>query len=119
MDRRSVLWVAFGSSVLELLDLHTDGGEIIATSVVIGAFAGREHGTHYILRVGLDWTFKSLRLERTNGAKLELSLSDGHWSSDGRPLDHLAGCEDIDLSGSPFTNTLPIRRLAWEIGQSR
>jgi hypothetical protein len=54
-----------------------------------------------------------------DGARLELSHANGIWSTPGGVLENLAGCEDIDLSGSPLTNTLPIRRLHWDIGQSR
>src|SRR4029078_5088441 len=56
---------------------------------------------------------------RTDGARLRLSNSDGFWATQDGVLNELTGCTDIDLSGSPFTNTLPIRRLHWEIGQSR
>jgi len=30
----------------------------------------------------------------------------------------LAGCIDVDFTASPFTNTLPIRRLGLGVGQS-
>ena len=44
----------------------------------------------------------------------------GHWSDEaGKALPALAGCIDIDLSGSPFTNTLPLRRAKLEIGIPR
>jgi hypothetical protein len=33
-------------------------------------------------------------------------------------LPSLDGCLDVDLSATPFTNTLPIRRLNWQPGQS-
>jgi hypothetical protein len=36
----------------------------------------------------------------------------GHWLADGRPAPTLEGCIDVDLAATPFTNTLPIRRLA-------
>jgi hypothetical protein len=45
--------------------------------------------------------------------KLEL-ISDGRgkWTdASGNPLPALDGAIDMDLSVSPFTNTLPIRRL--------
>jgi hypothetical protein len=32
------------------------------------------------------------------------------------PVPHLDGCVDVDLVGSPFTNTLPIRRAALPAG---
>jgi hypothetical protein len=43
----------------------------------------------------------------------------GHWTtSDGAPLSLLDGCMDVDLSATPFSNTLPIRRISWQRGQS-
>ncbi len=46
------------------------------------------------------------------GGDARLSLrSDGagRWSDDrGRPLPELDGCIDVDISVSPFTNTLPV-----------
>ena len=43
----------------------------------------------------------------------------GNWfDASGKPLPKLNGAIDIDLSASPFTNTLPIRRLKLRAGQS-
>jgi hypothetical protein len=39
------------------------------------------------------------------------------WQLDGRPCHLVAGCLDVDLSFSPATNLLPIRRLALRPGQ--
>jgi uncharacterized protein len=41
---------------------------------------------------------------------------DRRWRLDGRECPAVAGCADIDLSFSPATNLLPIRRLRLEIG---
>lgn len=42
----------------------------------------------------------------------------GRWSYDGAEDASLDGCVDVDLSFSPVTNTLPIRRLQLEVGAS-
>src|SRR5207248_2737406 len=43
----------------------------------------------------------------------------GHWSTaSGEPLPALDGCIDIDITVTPFTNTLPIRRLNFTPGTS-
>jgi uncharacterized protein len=43
----------------------------------------------------------------------------GRWSDHaGTQLPELAGAIDVDLSATPFTNTLPIRRLGLRSGQS-
>jgi uncharacterized protein len=38
------------------------------------------------------------------------------WTLNGRPCPELQGCEDIDLSFSPATNLLPIRRAGLAVG---
>jgi hypothetical protein len=44
----------------------------------------------------------------------------GRWTDEqDNPLPEFDGCIDIDISATPFTNTLPIRRLPWHAGQSR
>lgn len=40
----------------------------------------------------------------------------GRWTVAKQPRPDLSPCEDIDLSVTPSTNTLPIRRLAMEVG---
>jgi uncharacterized protein len=44
------------------------------------------------------------------------SNGQGDWhSADGTPLPDLSGCIDVDFTLTPFTNTLPIRRLVWQV----
>jgi uncharacterized protein len=41
----------------------------------------------------------------------------GHWQTGtGTPIPALDGC--IDISATPFTNTLPLQRLTWTINAS-
>lgn len=42
----------------------------------------------------------------------------GHWTHGGQPLPQLDGTLDVDLSFTPATNTLPIRRLSLRVGMS-
>ena len=52
----------------------------------------------------------------------ELSLATdgaGRWWRDGAELAELAGCLDVDVSITPSTNLLPIRRLALDVGAAR
>lgn len=44
----------------------------------------------------------------------------GHWlDAGGIALPLLDGCIDVDISVTPFTNTLPVRRLRLQPGQSQ
>jgi uncharacterized protein len=42
----------------------------------------------------------------------------GHWEVNGSDAPHLKGCSDIDLGWTPATNTVPIRRLDLEVGDT-
>ena len=63
--------------------------------------------------IGLTISAASAAASRT----LVLSADDlGHWLADGQPRPDLDGCIDVDISLTPLTNTLPIRRLTWAPG---
>jgi uncharacterized protein len=55
-----------------------------------------------------------------SGAR-EIVLRSHHgegWEVDGELASHLHGCPDVDLGWTPATNTVPIRRLGLEVGET-
>jgi len=73
--------------------------------------------------VSCDETWRTryvLLVDAASGRRLELlATGRGHWTDgDGEPLPELRGALDVDISATPFTNTLPIRRLALAVGES-
>ncbi|HEX2217144.1 MAG TPA: putative glycolipid-binding domain-containing protein [Xanthobacteraceae bacterium] len=116
---RTVRWRALDSIGLEHLDLRPQADEIVAESVVIGERGDRPYGVRYRVVCDAAWAVRSLDLMTTVSRSLSVrSDGAGRWTdAKGRPLPHLSGCIDIDLAGSPFTNTLPIRRLGIDVGQ--
>jgi hypothetical protein len=44
---------------------------------------------------------------------------DGNWKHNGETAAAFAGCIDVDIPLTPFTNTLPIRRLQLAPGESK
>jgi uncharacterized protein len=115
---RTVRWRQADGDGLEHLDLRAEDGAIVAESVVIGSRGGAPYGVRYRIVCDQGWTVQSLDLTATSGQKLGLrSDGEGEWTDgEGWPIPHLDGCIDIDLAGSPFTNTLPIRRLGLSAG---
>ena len=74
---------------------------------------------HYDYEVSLDddWVFRELTVHGHDGQRLEVNRGDdGTWSVNKELRPDLKGAIDIDLAFSPFTNTLPIRRLNLAIG---
>lgn len=105
-------WSGVRSPSVERLALTIDG-DVHARSVV------QTEETEYAYDVILDagWAFQTLRLNSADGRHLGLRRDGAsRWAQDGNDRPDLAGAFDIDLAFSPFTNTLPIRRLDLPVG---
>jgi hypothetical protein len=86
---------------------------------VIGSTDDAAFGLRYRLQIDSGWRLRVAILETAAGASLHLqSDGEGHWLQNGRANPALDGCIDIDIEATPFTNTLPIRRLAFAAGES-
>jgi uncharacterized protein len=75
----------------------------------------------YVLRINANWQVRQFLLFRDlDDPDLWLG-TDGHgrWGEmNGAHRPELDGCYDIDLPCTPFTNTLPIRRLPLLVGHT-
>jgi hypothetical protein len=76
----------------------------------------------YEITCDANWNVKELDLALLSGNRKSIKIQadgQGHWSTyNGGPIPSLHGCIDVDISATPFTNTLPIRRLKLQPGQS-
>ena len=102
---------------IEHLTLSIKSGQVIARSVVIGERGGCPYGARYMIICDAGWVIHTLDLETTAGQTLSLVKDgDGRWTDQsGIHLPRFDGCIHIDLAGTPFTNTLPIRRLDLDV----
>jgi hypothetical protein len=115
---RDVMWAPLAGPGLEHLQLATDR----CTSVLIATDDGRPYSFTYHLTWDAGWHVRTVdaRLLGDESPPLQLRADGaGHWlTAQGDDMPALAGCIDVDFTASPFTNTLPIRRLGLEDGQS-
>ena len=112
--RRDVMWWAWDGPGLEHLCLMVGEDGVVADGMVIGVTEGHPFRVVYEVRCDVGWQVRAMRI----GVPGEpprvhvLSNGEGNWTTpDGRFVPHLEGCTDVDISVTPFTNTLPIRRL--------
>jgi hypothetical protein len=112
-----VLWAAWAGRGLEHLALATEPGGARADSLILAVGDdGRPYRARYVVECDAGWTMRRARIEvLEEPARVMEVRADGRgrWTDAATgaalPLD---GCVDIDIYPSPFTNTLPIRRLA-------
>lgn len=116
------MWNPWTGEGLEHLRLTQDGGGVVADSVIIGAENGALFRIRYTIRCDARWRVQDLRAYSLAGDSEEFEVSTdgkGHWiTATGDTVPSLQGCSDVDISATPFTNTLPIRRLGLEAGKS-
>ena len=117
---RTVLWSPWDGPGLEQLRLDIAEKGIVVDSLVIGVEDGEAFRLRYRIRCDSGWRVRALDVDPLDGrAPLALRADgEGNWTDgDGAPLAALAGCIDIDISATPFTNALPIRRLSLAPGE--
>jgi hypothetical protein len=116
--QRMLRWTDRDGNGLEHLSVvQTDAG-IVAESVVNAADFRR---LSYRLDIDPLWRVRTVDIQMVDGPELRIFADGlGGWRDvDGADIPHLAGCIDVDIAATPFTNTLPIRRLALAVGAAR
>lgn len=120
---RTICWMPFGGVGFEHLQLRAEEGGFVARSIVLGIDEETPFRLQYKIKTDPEWRTRKLWVRAaTPLGETALALrSDGHgnWrSEDGAELPELRGCIDVDITATPFTNTLPINRLRLTSGQS-
>ena len=82
---------------------------------------GEPWSVGYVIEVGhAGLTLGAQIRELSRGASTMVGLEHdghGHWRVNGVSATALEGCLDVDLEASAFTNALPFRRLALDVGE--
>jgi hypothetical protein len=119
--KREVFWRPLNEPGLEHLVLSWSGTGVVADGFIIG-IEGRPFRLQYRIEMDTDWKAILVAARVWNPEMRELILKsdgNGNWSdSEGHSFPELAGCIDPDITVTPFTNTIPIRRLQLKTGQS-
>lgn len=118
----NVMWAAWEATGLEHMRLQQTTDGLLIDSVVLGLKDEQPFRVQYEICCDQTWRVRSssFHLLGTHTKEVDLRADgQGHWTdASGSHLSALDGCIDVDISVTPFTNTLPIRRLALRAGQS-
>ena len=120
--KRKVIWSNLTATGFEHLHLSCRDDEIFADGVVLGVEQDIAFRIRYEVRCDAQWRVRELVVSSLDENEQTIQLTAdglGHWTNEsGAAIPEIEGCFDVDISVTPFTNTLPIRRLALQVGES-
>ncbi len=121
--QNNLLWTGREYHSLEncLINETNSGVEIFST--IIGYYEEKIYKVDYHIKTNARWETVFFKIiSRHSNQQLTTSFDSdgkGNWTNAGKPLELFSGCIDIDIPLTPFTNTLPIRRLQLQPGETR
>lgn len=118
----NLLWTGREYHSMEncLIDVSATGSKI--TSTIIGYYDNKIYKVTYRILTNQSWEtiFIEINSQFSNENRTIQFEGDGkgNWTIAGMKNNFLTGCIDVDISLTPFTNTLPIRRLELKENQT-
>lgn len=107
-----IVWIGLDEPSRESCRIEVGAHGVDVESEITGAGAGS-----YTLRTTATWQFTDL-VVRAGGRELRVRRTDQGWQVDGEARPDLDEAREVDISVSPLSNTLPIRRLGLDVGES-
>ncbi|MGD6834842.1 putative glycolipid-binding domain-containing protein [Sutcliffiella halmapala] len=101
--------------------VETDNNTLLAEGTVI--YVEEEvptaHEVEYSIELDKNWITRKLSILVDKQTSLEIhSDGEGNWfNTEGDLLEFLKGAIDIDISATPFSNSLPVNRFNWIVNQ--
>ena len=110
----NLLWTGIQYHSLEncIVDVLNTDTEI--NSTIIGSYEGKIYLVEYCIKTNKDWQtyFVELKYRHSNKeVQLILKKEKDNWLLNNTKANEFKDCFDVDISLSPFTNSLPVNRL--------
>ena len=117
---RTFRWQSWEKTGLEHCVIRSEGLDFLAEGVVIAPGTDKPFACRYALRFNSAWHTQSVSVALVGQERsLQLTMNgQGRWHKDAVPIPELDYALAPDISATPFTNTLAIRRLNLSEGES-
>ena len=119
---RHIVWQSLASPGLEHVRVRGEGDQIVAQGRTVRVFGGILEDLRWRIECDPAWRTRGIRVFQNQRLHPVLAAECdgmGRWTVQaGGVSGKLSGCIDIDLGVTPFTITLPMRRLGpWTVGE--
>jgi hypothetical protein len=117
---RNILWTHWAVPGLEHLRLIKSSKGISGDGMIVGIRDNAPFRVHYKIQCDLSWRAQHAEINLLAADSEDIILhadGKGHWTDvSGDRIQFLDGCLDVDISATPFTNTVAIQRLGLRPG---
>src|SRR5437763_531513 len=112
----SILWKGISSPSLENCRIQATEYGYAIRSMIIGLHEEQIFQVEYEIRTDVHWQNFFVRVSSDINKKTVSTLlekKEGQWFLNDRPAPQFKSASFVDISLTPFTNTLPVRSLEW------
>ncbi len=118
---RSIVWSRLDEPGMEHLHFVEGQHGFIANGLILAVKESLPYRIRYTVHCDPSWHVREVRVDILDSSTPQIHLKadgKGHWktNTDERMVE-LDGSIDVDISATPFTNTIPIRRLNLAVGE--
>ena len=118
MNKIVARWQDWTGASIEHLVLTQQPNRVVADAAIIGTVDDQAFAARYRIVCDGSWRVTSVEIAEIGSDALQLTGDGaGNWTNRSAAMPELAGAIDVDISITPFTNTLPIRRLDLRTGE--
>ncbi|WP_160711146.1 putative glycolipid-binding domain-containing protein [Chitinophaga solisilvae] len=118
-----IVWQATRWPATEYFELEHLEHQSVAKGNITGFAENTPFSIHYEIAITAEWKVSSFHVKLQGKEPMELKLTSdlhGHWfDKEGNHIDAFDDCIDIDISLTPFTNTLPVRRMHFDLNEKK
>ena len=111
---KTLIWKGIFYQSLEYFNLQSDDKNYTVESKIIGCLEDKIYNTEYKIHIDKDWIVQDFLIEsEINKVKRTLTGKriQNQWEINNLVNPEFNDCKFIDISLTPFTNTLPINNL--------
>ncbi|MBV8328735.1 putative glycolipid-binding domain-containing protein [Chryseobacterium sp.] len=111
---KTLIWKGICYESLEYFNIRENQTGYTATSKIIGCYENKIYHVNYTISIDKSWNILEFTIESEINTKKNLIRGrkiQNEWKINDTINTHLKGFTFIDISLTPFTNTLPVNHL--------
>ncbi len=119
--QRDIFWSRLDEPGMEHLHLIEGQHGFTANGIIVAVKENVPYRIRYTVHCDISWHVREVRVEVLDSHVPQIHLKadgKGHWTTGiNERITELDGCIDVDISATPFTNTVAIQRLGLAVGE--